>query len=131
MDMEYYMIFVTFIKDNICFVLKDEMFASTKYYLTQKIKESKNQYLILIEFLYVILYILLISKKEKEKMVIQLANEGKTTREIAKQVHISLKDIGKILRKILAVGKLFEMAPLRAMIFLDAWQIMESGLALM
>ena len=33
-------------------------------------------------------------------MVIELANEGKTTREIAKQVHISLKDIGKILRKI-------------------------------
>src|SRR3954464_7302123 len=36
---------------------------------------------------------------EKEKLVIQLAHEGKTTREIAKQVHISLKDIGKIIRK--------------------------------
>ncbi len=33
-------------------------------------------------------------------MVIELANEGKTTREIAKEVHISLKDIGKIIRKI-------------------------------
>ncbi|MDQ6723624.1 MAG: hypothetical protein M3Z01_05095, partial [Thermoproteota archaeon] len=32
-------------------------------------------------------------------MVIELANEGKTTREIAKEVHISLKDIGKITRK--------------------------------
>lgn len=43
---------------------------------------------------------MLISKKKKEKRVIELANEGKTTREIAKQVHISLKDIGKILSKI-------------------------------
>jgi hypothetical protein len=33
-------------------------------------------------------------------MVIRLAKEGKTTREIAKIVHMSLKDIGKILRKI-------------------------------
>ena len=33
-------------------------------------------------------------------MVIELANKGKTTREIAKEVHISLKDIGKIIRKI-------------------------------
>jgi transposase len=44
--------------------------------------------------------VLLVSKKEKEKIVIKLANEGKTTRKIAKAVHISLKDIGKILRKI-------------------------------
>jgi DNA-binding CsgD family transcriptional regulator len=40
------------------------------------------------------------SKKEKEKMVIKLAKEGRTTREIAEIVHISLKDIGRILRKI-------------------------------
>ncbi len=33
-------------------------------------------------------------------MVIKLAKEGKTTREIAKIVHISLKDIGKILLKV-------------------------------
>ena len=33
-------------------------------------------------------------------MVIKLAREGKTTREIAEIVHISSKDIGKILRKI-------------------------------
>ncbi|MDQ6723465.1 MAG: hypothetical protein M3Z01_04280 [Thermoproteota archaeon] len=43
---------------------------------------------------------LLISRKEKEKLVITLAKEGKTIREIAKEVHISLKDIGKIIRKI-------------------------------
>jgi len=41
----------------------------------------------------------LISRKEKEKLVIQLAHEGKTTREIAKQVHISLRDIGTIIHK--------------------------------
>jgi hypothetical protein len=39
------------------------------------------------------------SRKEKEKLVIQLAHEGKTTRDTAKQVHISLRDIGIIIRK--------------------------------
>jgi hypothetical protein len=33
-------------------------------------------------------------------MVIKLANEGKTTREIAKEVRISLYDIGEIIRKV-------------------------------
>ena len=42
---------------------------------------------------------MLVSRKEKEKLVISLANEGKTTREIAKQVHISLRDIRTIIRK--------------------------------
>jgi hypothetical protein len=42
---------------------------------------------------------LLISRKEKEQLVIKLAQEGKTTREIAKQVHISLRDIGSIIHK--------------------------------
>jgi predicted transcriptional regulator len=41
----------------------------------------------------------LLSRKEKEKLVVRLAQEGKTTREIAKEVHISLKDIGNIIRK--------------------------------
>ncbi len=31
--------------------------------------------------------------------MLKLATEGKTTREIAKAVHISLKDIGKIIHK--------------------------------
>ena len=44
--------------------------------------------------------VLIISKKEKEKIAIKLAKEGKTTREIAKEVHISLKSIGKILNKV-------------------------------
>ena len=43
---------------------------------------------------------MLLSKKEKEKLVVKLANEGKTTREIAKEVHISLKSIGQILNKV-------------------------------
>jgi transposase len=42
---------------------------------------------------------LLLTRKEKEEMVIKLAKEGKTTREIAKVVHMSLKDIGEIIRK--------------------------------
>jgi transposase len=43
---------------------------------------------------------MLLSKKEKEKMVIKLAEEGKTTREIAKEIHISLRTIGQILNKV-------------------------------
>ena len=44
--------------------------------------------------------VMLLSKKEKEKKVIELANQGKTTREIAKEVRISLKTIGQILNKV-------------------------------
>ena len=43
---------------------------------------------------------MLLSKKDKEKLVIKLANEGKTTREIAKEVHVSPKTIGQILNKV-------------------------------
>ena len=42
---------------------------------------------------------MLITRTEKEKQVIKLAEDGKTTRDIAKVAHISLKDIGKIIRK--------------------------------
>jgi|tagenome__1003787_1003787.scaffolds.fasta_scaffold17261717_2 transposase len=42
---------------------------------------------------------LLLSRKEKEQLVIKLAQEGKTTREIAKQVHVSLRIIGRIIHK--------------------------------
>ena len=42
---------------------------------------------------------MLLSKREKEKLVLKLADEDKTTREIAKEVHISLKTIGQILNK--------------------------------
>ena len=40
------------------------------------------------------------SKKEKEELIIKLANEGKTTREIAEEAHVSLKTIGQILNKV-------------------------------
>ncbi len=41
-------------------------------------------------------------------MVIKLAQEGKTTRAIAKEVHISLKDIGSIIHK--ATGNDFDIS---------------------
>jgi hypothetical protein len=40
-----------------------------------------------------------VSKPEKEKLVIRLNKENKTIREIAKVVHLSFADIGKIIRK--------------------------------
>ena len=43
---------------------------------------------------------MLLSKREKEKLVIKLSNEGKTTRDIAREVHVSLKTIGQILNKV-------------------------------
>jgi hypothetical protein len=42
---------------------------------------------------------LILKREEKEKLVIQLAEAGKSTRHIAQVVHISLKDIGTIIRK--------------------------------
>ena len=38
---------------------------------------------------------MLITRQEKEKLVIKLAEEGKTTRDIAKEVHISLQGYWK------------------------------------
>ena len=46
---------------------------------------------------------MLLSRRETERMVIKLAHEGKTTREMAKEVRISLKSIGKILTKLLVM----------------------------
>lgn len=42
---------------------------------------------------------MILTRKEKENLVIQLASQGKTTREIAKTARISLLDIGKIIRR--------------------------------
>ncbi|MDQ4073155.1 MAG: hypothetical protein M3162_02495 [Thermoproteota archaeon] len=42
---------------------------------------------------------MLLSRKQKEEMVILLAEKGWTTRMIAREVHISLKDIGLILKR--------------------------------
>ncbi len=43
---------------------------------------------------------MLLSRREKERMVVKLAEDGRTRREIAKDVHISLKTIGEILNKV-------------------------------
>ncbi len=43
---------------------------------------------------------MILNKEEKEKLVIELAHQGKTTREIAKQVRISLRSIGQILNRV-------------------------------
>lgn len=43
---------------------------------------------------------MLLSKKEKEKRVVELANQGKTARYIAKEAHVSLKTIKQILDKV-------------------------------
>jgi hypothetical protein len=42
---------------------------------------------------------MVLTKKQKKELVIKLYEEGKTTREIAKIVKISLRDIGFILRE--------------------------------
>ena len=41
----------------------------------------------------------ILKRKQKEGLVIKLAEEGRNTREIAQAVHISLKDIGTIIRR--------------------------------
>ena len=41
----------------------------------------------------------ILTRKEKENLVIKLAEAGKTTRDIAQVAHVSLKDIGTILRR--------------------------------
>jgi hypothetical protein len=42
---------------------------------------------------------LILKKEDKEQLVIKLAMEGKNARTIAQVVHVSLKDIGTIIRK--------------------------------
>jgi hypothetical protein len=42
---------------------------------------------------------LILTRQEKESLVIKLANEGKSSRYISQAVHISLKDIGTIIRR--------------------------------
>ncbi len=42
---------------------------------------------------------MILTRKEKEGLVIQLASQGKTTRQIAQVAHVSLKDIGTIIRR--------------------------------
>ena len=41
-----------------------------------------------------------LNKKEKEELVVKLHQENKTIRQITEIVHMSFKDIGKIIRRI-------------------------------
>jgi transposase len=41
----------------------------------------------------------ILTRRERERLVLELYNEGKTIREIAKEVRISFRDIGVILNK--------------------------------
>jgi hypothetical protein len=69
----------------------------------KKSKKSEVSDLYIYKLLYIfrLLYLsLLLSRKQKEDLVIKLAKEGKTTREIAKLVHMSFKDICEIIRKV-------------------------------
>ncbi len=42
---------------------------------------------------------MILTRKEKEQLVIKLASEGKTTKKIAQIAHVSLLDIGKIIKR--------------------------------
>jgi transposase len=44
---------------------------------------------------------MVITRKERERLVLDLYNQGKTIREIAKEARISFRDIGVILNKII------------------------------
>ena len=39
------------------------------------------------------------NRQEKHQLVVQLYNEGKTMRDIAKEAHMSFGDIGTIIKK--------------------------------
>jgi hypothetical protein len=54
-----------------------------------------------------------LSRKEKEALAIKLAKEGKTTRQIAKEAHLSLLDIGEIIRKITGDDKVLKQDEIR------------------
>jgi hypothetical protein len=47
----------------------------------------------------------ILKRQQKEELVIKLAKEGKNTREIAQAAHVSLKDIGIIIRNYLGEGE--------------------------
>jgi hypothetical protein len=42
----------------------------------------------------------MLTRQEKERLVIELYNQGKTIRDIAREVRISFRDIGLILKKV-------------------------------
>ena len=49
--------------------------------------------------LYLLKHVMVLTREEKEKLVLDLYNEGKSTREIAEEARMSFRDIGVILNK--------------------------------
>ena len=47
----------------------------------------------------------ILTKQERERLVLELYNKGKTYREIAKEARISPRDIGVILKKVIEQKK--------------------------
>src|SRR5919106_5865718 len=47
-------------------------------------------------------YMTILTRQERERLVIDLYNQGKTYREISKEARISPRDIGLILNKVIA-----------------------------
>ena len=54
----------------------------------------------------------ILTRKEKEQLVIKLASEGKTTKKIAQMAHVSLGDIGKIIRRFTGEEPEYQTRPL-------------------
>jgi DNA-binding NarL/FixJ family response regulator len=46
-------------------------------------------------------YMAILTRQERERLVLELYNQGKTYREISKEVRISPRDIGVILNKVM------------------------------
>ncbi len=66
----------------------------------KKIKESRESDCLIYKLIAIYTDVLLLSKREKEDQVVKLANEGRTIREIAEQVHISFRAIGEIINRV-------------------------------
>jgi hypothetical protein len=47
----------------------------------------------------------ILTRQERERLVLELYNQGKTYREISKEVRISPRDIGVILNKVIEEKK--------------------------
>jgi hypothetical protein len=62
------------------------------FYHTNIKKSAESVFLFLVNYLYLLFYFYANPQKGKREDGNQTANEGKTTTEIAKEVHISLKD---------------------------------------
>jgi DNA-directed RNA polymerase specialized sigma subunit len=52
-------------------------------------------------FLENIIYMTILTRQERERLVIELYNQGKTYSEISKEARISPRDIGVILNKVM------------------------------